>query len=376
MDEDNIIEEIAEVAVESADELVIKEFTEVNKEDADALIAQTQFFLENVEGIYGKILSYNDLQKQVKNIKDRIKKLSETKKAEKINAKEIADLNNDIAQIKIEQLKEDEFKLFISQFEKFQRVINSYFGIEVKTVFLYNDSNTGEIGLYEVVGDIGELVDQSYSSSDYSMTARFKSNIDFSSSVLKKMETSQLGLEVLDNTYKEVLRRADISKKYIKKKSTIIILWNPDGVWRKMEVKGGYGDLSEGYLYFAFNKQKRDLFTKILEQDVGVFMENGVASVDQIAGWLKGDVAAPDLGEITQIAAKTKGASLGGYKQLMNMALMIKDNPQGFIDKINSAYKRMLNNESKGVGKRNKSRRLGKHMSQTYTDMINEIKIS
>lgn len=341
-------DEIAGNLLDLADEEVLQiGLPEVLQGDAVALQSATMSFLANIKECYSKIMRFNELKKAEHNIRKYEKGES------KLSASNVQQLREHVATYKELKIQEEEFNFFISQLGKYQQCLNNYLGKEIQTLYLYKGPN-GTMEVYRLVGDVSKAVYQDIASRGAGLAARFSTRAIEDSTVFEKMRTAskdtQNGEGYLTSTYLETLRRGEISREYLKKNG-MLILWKPAGVWKKMMVAGGAGDLGESYLSFLMSEERTNLFKGNMEPDIDIFMLQGVALVDNISGVLKGDFSVGDIG----YAAKVEGASMMGYRQVINLALEIAaSTPDHVVQIMKREYGKILKQEQSGKGRRNK----------------------
>ena len=358
-------DEIAGRLLDLADEEVLNiALPDVLQGDAVALHKATMAFLENIKECYAKILQFNELKKAEHNIRQYEKTgggLSESKAAE---------LRQHVDTYKELKIQEGEFKFFMSQLGKYQQSLNTYLGKEIQTLYLYRGPD-GTVTVYNLVGDVSNAVYQDIASRGGGLSARFSTSALGDETVFKKMKTaskdSQNGEGYLTSTYLETMRRGEISREILQKNS-MLILWKPAGVWKKMLVAGGAGDLGEAYLSFLMSDERVNLFKGNMEPDIDIFMLQGVALVDNISGVLKGDFSANGI----DYAAKAEGASMMGYRQVIKLALEIAaSTPEHIVQIMKREYGKILKKEQSGSGRRNK---MIESLASAEDDILEEFK--
>ncbi len=315
-------------------------------------------------------------------LRNRQKLLNSVEK-DGVNENEIIDIMNEYAQAKQDILIGSELVNYTNKKLKFQKLLNEYLGQEAKTIYVYVDSQFNAT-LLEV--DSSEIIKEDMSRH----TMRYDNALV--NSKFSTMKTIQYeNASGLNETYKEVLRRARLykskvsshnapykkalseeqDKKTIRKikskmaSGVILILWQLNGVWYKMKVSSE-GDLNESYAAFYLNKQF-NLFSSsgAQETDVNTFMthnEWGVQHVDSISGLLQGDVRVGN----THYAIKSKGASVMGDSDLLiTAAIIVNQKEQLTISTIQH-----IKDQLKSMGKeRNK---LVQNVSKTQETLTKE----
>ena len=320
-------------------------------------------------------------------LRNRQKLLNSVKK-DGVNENEIIDIMNEYAQTKQDILVESELVNYTNKKLKFQKLLNEYLSQEVKTIYVYVDSQFNAT-LLEV--DSSEIIKEDMSRH----TMRYDNALV--NSKFSTMKTIQYENAFgLNETYKEVLKRARLYKskvsshnepykkalaeeqnkpeqnkkaiKEIKSKmasGAILILWQINSVWYKMKVSSE-GDLNESYAAFYLNKQF-NLFSSsgAQETDVNTFMthsEWGVQHVDSISGLLQGDVTVGNI----HYAIKSKGASVMGDSDLLVTAAIIASQKE----QLTISTIQHIKDQLKSMGKeRNK---LAQSVSKTQDALIKE----
>ena len=344
---------IAGELLDLADEEVLeKGLPEVFQEDAQSLKLATSSFLKNIKNTYAKILRFNEMKKT----EHKIRELQ--KNTESFNESKIAELQKYLSDFKNLKIEENEFNFFISQLEKYQKSLNNYLGKKIETLYLYQGPD-GTVTVYKLIGDLSKAVYQDIASRGGGMSARFSASAMNDKTVFSEIKSSTAESRKLDESnsenklteaYLEALRRGEKSREIIKSRG-MLVLWKPAEVWKKMFVAGGAGDLGEAYLSFMMSEDRVKMFNSTLEWNIDIFMLQGVALVDNISGMLKGDFSANGI----EYAAKAAGASVMGYRQVINLALEIE---LASVDKVGKImqreYRKILRKEASGSGRRNK----------------------
>lgn len=357
---------IAGELLDLADEQVLqRELPEVFQEDAQSLKLATSSFLQNIKITYAKILRFNEMKK----VEHKIRELQ--KNTESFNESKIAELQKYLSDFKNLKIEENEFNFFISQLEKYQKSLNNYLGKKIETLYLYQGPD-GTVTIYKLTGDLSKAVYQDIASRGGGMSARFSASAINDKTVFSEIKSSTAESRKLDESnsenklteaYLEALRRGEKSREIIKSKG-MLILWKPAEVWKKMFVAGGAGDLGEAYLSFMMSEDRVKMFNSTLEWNIDIFMLQGVALVDNISGLLKGDFSANGI----EYAAKAEGASVMGYRQVINLALEIELASVDQVVKImQREYGKILRKEASGAGRRNK---LAEGLSNTEEKLL------
>jgi len=348
--------EIADDLLLAADNYVIEEFPTVAKDNVIALKEATSIFLSNIKDIYEKINGFNLFKKA----EHKLKELENGKG--KSSPKVVEEYRRNIMTYKNYQITKEEFSIFISQLEKYQKSLNNYLGQTIETIYLYNDGNTVEI--YQLVGDLSQAVTQDVASRGGGLSARFSASARNNTSVFQKMILANKN-ENVTKTYQEVLIRGNESREYLTKKG-MLIFWYPNQVWKKMYVAGGAGDIGEAYLSFMLDDERMNLINgNDMEWDIDIFMISGVKLVDNISGLLKGDFSVGNI----QYAAKAEGSSVMGYRQVIKLANDINNStPEQVVEIMQKEYNKILMKEKKKSGRRNK-------MAEVVGDSVDNVLI-
>lgn len=353
-------DDIADNLLDLADEEILNTaLPQVLEADAESLKNATTAFLGNIKGCYQKILRFNEFKKAEHKIREFEKGKGN------LSTSKVAELREYVARFKELKIQEQEFNFFMSQLEKYQKALNNYLGKEIQTLYLYKNAD-GEVTVYQLIGDISKAVYQDIASRGGGMSARFSAKSINDETVFKKMKQSTAEDSYLTSTYLETLRRGEKSREIIKSNG-MLVLWKPAQVWKKMFVAGGAGDISEAYLSFLMSEDRLSLFRgSDMEMDIDIFMLQGVQLVDNISGVLKGDFSANGV----DYAAKAEGASVMGYKQIINLALQIeKETPDKVVKTMAAEYGKILRKERSGSGRRNK---LSEHLSTEEERLLAE----
>lgn len=280
---------------------------------------------KNIVNEYNKfsqlLIDYNEGYKNYAKAKERLK----IKTNEKISLNSLKKQNKKI----YNNIKSTGFREFYVKLLSYQRLLNEAIGQSTKTVYLYRSPNGKTVKILEL--DDKYIADSlQLGSNSGNLTLKFRNALH-----------SKTGLGLLDNnsnktlyeniketqdetklmaTYNEVYRRGEISRektfKYSNKR-ILLILWRPDGYWRKMIVSS-FGDINEALLSFYLQKRFEE-FNLPIENNVETFLldkHSGVLQVDNLSGLLQGDITSGNI----EYAAKSKGASELGYKQIISMA--------------------------------------------------------
>ena len=358
--------EYIDISTEAVD-LLEQEFEESPPEELKNnltyLYQAAKSFYNEISDIWAKIQNINYIEKQRYKIKDLIKKEKET---------EAAIVQQELEQYHYEMISKKEFQDFMTKVFGFQEIVNGVLGQQVQMIYVY----VGRDGSPEIykISNTGDHLKQSLASKGGGMTARYGSlSKDFLDRHGEKIKNSlnNNGQENLDTAYKETVKRG----KYSRKKLNIgflLVLWKPAQVWLKMKISS-LGDVNEAYAAFYLNM----IFNNFIFKDSGglewllnTFLlhdEYGVAAVDNISGFLEGDVT---IGNI-EYAIKSKGATTLSPNQVIDLAKAIS--ALSSPEELTMQYLLDLKQEKhdKGV-RRNVVEALDPHINKTMDDLFND----
>lgn len=325
----------------------------------------TNNFFNTIKTIYPRIERYNELDKSRYNYSQQIKKLEEKKQQQQITNDEIVELEK--ARANYEYIKKEinkkeigkiSFRKFINAIEDYQKNINYILNNQILTLYLEVDEKEKNIETYELIGKLGRAVQKDIASRGQGLTGRFSNSAISDKTVFKKMQSTIKNNDEKDfeqrlkDTYFEVLERGQKSKEKIEKGMLIFWWWPEDSQAQKMLVAGEKGDLNEAYLYFFLNEKRTEKFdfNKNIEHNVDIFMKQGVALVDNISGFLKGDLKVGNI----NYAIKSQNASIMGYRQIIRFAeAIIEMNEEEAAQYLAKEYIKIINQERKKSGQRN-----------------------
>ena len=183
------------------------------------------------------------------------------------------------------------------------------------------------------------------------LVARYNTSMSALESMYKKTEYTTNGNNenhnYLTQAYLKLLERAEATKSTNNSK---IFIPYKNGNEKKVAQISARGDIAEAYLKLLLNnsntnKQYSNIDDAIL--DILVSTEE----VTNLSGMFKGDFEKINGDQTTEIAAKSLGASLMGYKQMVTFAkktLSALGN-----DSANQKINKAIQNKSSGGGKRN-----------------------
>lgn len=262
-------------------------------------------YLALTDSLSGRLLDFTQLlkrqkalRKSVNNDRDKLNTIDEYVKNKSIVS---SFLTSDIPR----QLYEASFA--------FQNTLNAYLGQQVEMVIVMDGASGPE--LYRIKSE--DILKFDYSSSG-ALVARYNTTLEnlqrYCQQISLDNDKLNFSLSGLKATYSEILYRYRVSKSH----GNHIVLWNPNGTWRKMSVSAE-GDINEAYAAFIFLNKTDPSFMKDLENNIGDFLTAGVAQVDNISGLLQGDVTVGNL----ELGIKSAGASTLGLKQIQVIAKKI-----------------------------------------------------
>lgn len=327
--------------IEKLDEKEKDGLKELYLERAETLKLKTRLFLRNNEALINKVKTIDKMEQHRHNLEKSLNKESQLDKTEMEEIKKkYRNAANSI-------LLEDEFNKFTKIINQYQQDLNDFFGQKVILVYVVTDGKT-KVQLKEIDEQEAEnLYKKGYASGGGGLSSVYK-NIDFSNYENKDLNS-------LDSTYLEVYQRAQLSKDTMKMKNTsmMIIMWKIGKKWEKMAIYN-LGDLNEAYAYFVYMQDKYT-FKENLEQNVKVYMTNGVAQVDSISGLLRGDISITRGVEKIELAVKSKGASMLGHKQVFKIAEELdKKAPKEIVEYLIKEKLSIEKADAEGKGRRNK----------------------
>ena len=279
----------------------------------DKIRPLAKLVVSQYKGLKNRIKHYQEIQIQAHKIREQYRK----------EGKEIPIQQNN----KISKQLENDFKNFYTVVIAFQSALQKMQGIKMKVSFVGNRGIIYEFDEITLLKQLKNITRVGYSS-DFQMQLSF-SGVTRKANTTIKPEKENLNTQ---KVYKEILKRASISKKTHKEKSKVLILWQIgpgkkagsytwDGV-----VAMNIGDIREIYLKFIYNNKKWKEIN--IEKNVEEFMIE-VLKVDNVSGALVGDFKADDF----EIAAKSLNATLLKYQQLLDIAREItSDNFSGSLN--------------------------------------------
>lgn len=215
---------------------------------------------------------------------------------------------------------------------KYQKEINKFFDIEIRTVYVHRNGNeiilvdiTDEKNLYKRKGG-DKLGYKTLSNKNIKELIDKGKEIDKIKNKQNLSETESL--QNLDNIYLIIEKRFNVAKNFIKKNRNqyLPILNYLNGKWQDPFFVLNLGDLKENYSYFIFHIPERikKFYGNI---SIGQMVENfltNMSTVDNVSGFLQGDINGLNEknseGRIIEYAIKSAGSSLMGKLGIINLA--------------------------------------------------------
>ena len=246
----------------------------------------------------------------------------------------------------------------------FQRVANEFLGQKIFMVFTYISPKTGEVELYNVDGDLKDILNIGYNSFHESYEGRMTSLAKIKEAQgTTKLKNENKGLQ---NTFKEVWQRYRISKDTYKiKGGKAYILWRLGGSkWDGVLINNA-GPLGEAYIAFFVNNF---VFSDSIELSVKTFMIHksyGAINSDKTNGFLQGDITKGGL----EIGVKMLNAEPLGYSDIITYAQQMLEASN--IEKYLKNLKKKLSNE----GQTQKlATRLSGEIKKEYSELVANLK--
>jgi len=295
---------------EAADELTEAELQNIQKSLKEELYLGAKKFLNEVEQLYVKVVDLEVLFKRQKALRHSLGKESYQQSEEYIQLKN--QVNYLLAQTNLAQ------EYYRIHFD-FQTIVNAVLGQQIQMVYVFDDGSGPE--LYDLSGH--DLLTFEASSSAklnarYPSTAQGMQQLDLMRQNNSKWNFSLSGLK---DTYKEVIRRYRYSKSKLKGGSfgkTAKVMWNLNDKWEFMRVSSE-GDINEAYAMFVLVNNEKPSFKNGQEQNVHDYAMEGIQHVDNVSGFLQGDVSVNGI----EYGIKSAGASVLGLKQIKDLAFAI-----------------------------------------------------
>lgn len=298
------MENIANQAVQIADEEVLETIKENIEGNGILLKQEAQKFLNNIENIYNKIQNINLIEKSIYRIKNQINS----------GQGDEALLQEELSQYRKQRLSDVEFQKFTNEILNFQNKLNEFLGQKIKIIYVYVSPNGKTVKLFELDNSANHIM-QSYASKGGGFKPRYKNLNQKQKDITEDIPI----LQGLKAAHSAAIWRARYGKKK-RQSSNILLLWKPLGDWKQMWISSE-GDINESYAAFYLRNEPNPTFesSKNIEVLLDVFLTShpsGVLYVDNVSGLLEGDVSLNNI----EYAIKSKGASSLGYNQIINLA--------------------------------------------------------
>lgn len=240
-------------------------------------------------------------------------------------------------------------------FDKFQNIINLYFHQVMLVMYVYMAPETGLVQLATTENSIQNLrVNPNYGQVEYYLQ-------DIQQSLFELDDYDSTALDAAESS---IYTRWEIAKQKCKRARYLPILWYL-GAWEGALVNN-LGTIAEAYVNFYLNKYK---FSNILEQDVKTYITNssyGAMAVDNASGFLIGDVSHKGL----HFAVKKQSASPMNLKKVYDVVNKILLDESFDIDLL----KDIFITQERQKAKQNQVKILGDNLSQTYSELIKDLK--
>ena len=314
----SLVDKLLDEAARPTKELVNLSMKDI-KQAAKDYLAVLQREEKNIENLQTAL----DIQK--KYVKEQIKNFNS--KAELKSSKTYIEQRERIKQEQKNQSTRESILNIYKASLAFQDLVNGYIGQEM--VITYVATTKSKVGVFNIPlreAFAQGLLNIDITSKTYDISMRFKGSFskleklaNDVSNAIEKMEAGipQDQVNVLDNTYKEIVRRFKAYKGENKNgKQVGIILWKPTSKWYKM-TPSSLGDINEAYTAYYLQAKDYPPLTGSLEQTIDTFMQL-VADVDSAAGMLLGDISNEVMG--LEYAVKSAGASTLSIKQIKDLA--------------------------------------------------------
>lgn len=361
---------------------MVSEYTSISEEAYDALEEELDSnppeelkgnlaYLHNMAGIFynniivtwAKIQNINTIQKKKQKLKELIDQKKET---------EASIVQEELATYHYEMVSKKEFQDFMTKVFNFQEIVNGVLGQEVQMIYVYIGKD-GQPEIYRI-SNSGEHIKQSMASKGRGMTARYGNlSKKFLDEHGEKIENSlkDNGEEQLNLAYKETVKRGQYSRKKLNI-GFLLVLWCPAKVWLKMKISS-LGDVNEAYAAFYLNMVFNDFIfnqSSDIEWLLNTFLLHdryGVTAVDNISGFLEGDVT---IGNI-EYAIKSKGATTLSPEQVISLAINIKESSP---EELTMDYLQTIKEEKHKAGaRRNFVEALDSHLDASFDDIFSAL---
>ena len=215
-------------------------------------------------------------------------------------------------------------------FANFQNAINNFQNQIVKILYVYMDDE-GQITL-NVLDNDGKHFSLAKGEPRYLLDE-----------IKNKLTFLDYDSSLLDATEQSIYTRWQIAASRRKKKTQaqrLPILWYI-GRWYGALISN-LGTIAEAYAGFYLSKYK---FSGYLEQDVGTYIVNGAAAVDNASGFLQGDQMTEFKDLSVQWAVKKANAAPPNMKEVYDIVAKIKENfsVERFLEEFDKVAKKSQN---------------------------------
>ena len=261
--------------------------------------------------------------------------------------------NELINDFKMEEVKSAFTRLTVAT-QKYQRDMLQAKDATMQTVFAINVANKVFVfeEQYELTNENADKVFHMDVGSDGGgLAARYNTSMSALESMYKKTEYTTKGQNVNNNylteAYLKLLERAEATKS--NNNSKIFIPYK-NGQEKKIAQISARGDIAEAYLKLLLNSSNTDKKYSNIDDAILDILVN-TEEVTNLSGMFKGDFEKKNGDQTTEIAAKSLGASLMGYKQMVNFAK--KTLSVLGSNNANAKIQSAIQKKSTGGGKRN-----------------------
>lgn len=224
-------------------------------------------------------------------------------------------------------------------FANFQNAINNFQNQIVKVLYVYMDED-GQITL-NVLDNDGKHFSLAKGDPRYLLEE-----------IKNKLTFLDYDSTLLDATEQSIYVRWQIAASRRKKKTQaqrLPILWY-EGRWYGAIVSN-LGTIAEAYAGFYLSKYK---FSGHLEHDVGTYIVNGAAAVDNTSGFLQGDQMTEFKNLSVQWAVKKANAAPPNMKEVYEIVAKIKDNfsVEQFLEEFDKTARKSQNQVTPLLGQK------------------------
>lgn len=248
----------------------------------------------------------------------------------------------------------EEFVNLMKRVDTFQNIVNAFLGQVVQMVFVWVGSG-GQVKLYSLSNSVESLgIDKTSSKRGGLYTGKYRNGIAKRMGELIQAQNNY-NQSSLDDTFKEVWARFNISKAKLKLRGAALILWNLNGTWDGRWISGA-GPLGEAYVSFFLNEY---VFSGGMEYNVMDFMTNsshGAELADNASGFLQGDVTKGNI----EYGVKMNNAQSLGYIDIIKYAQEVLETTDV------KAYLQNLKEELNAKGIKNMVRPIAEKMKDEY----------